>query len=142
MTTILPPFTRMCFKDLSKHGDIAHLLLRLAVAAIFINHGMQKWPMLTGPAPEGMSDTMLLIMKLLAITEPLAGVALILGLLTQVAALGLCVVMISALYTKISGDSPMNRWEIDMILLVANIVLIIEGPGKYSLDAMWMKKKR
>ena len=133
----------MCFKDFSKHGDVAHLLLRLAVAAIFINHGMQKWPMLTGPAPEGMSATMLTIMKVLAVAEPAAGVALLLGLLTQVAAAGLCLVMISALYNKLSGGRPMNSWEIDMILLVSNIVLIIEGPGKYSMDAkLLMKKKR
>lgn len=133
----------MCWKDYTKHSDVARLLLRLSVAAIFINHGMQKWPMLTADAaPEGMSSTMFMIMKLLAVAEPLAGIALILGLLTQVAAAGLCLVMISALYNKLTGGRPMNSWEIDMLLLAVNISIIIFGPGKYAVDAKWMKKRK
>ncbi len=127
------------FKNLSRHTDIAILLLRLAVAAVFINHGMQKWPLLQ-EVPEGMPETMVSIMKMLAIAEPLAGVALILGLLTRVANVGLMLVMISALYMKLTGGMPMNVWEIDMLLLISNIALFILGPGKYSIDSKWMRK--
>lgn len=115
--------------------------MRLVIAAVFINHGMQKWVLWSGEAVP-MPATMLTIMKVLAIAEPLAGLALILGLLTRVANIGLILVMGSAIVMKISGGAPLNAWEIDMILLAANVVLLIEGPGKYSIDATMMKKKK
>ena len=89
--------------NLSKYSDLAHLVLRLAVAAAFLYHGTMKFGFLQGAAPEGMSDTLVMIFKFLAIAEPLAGVALIIGLLTQVAAAGLALVMVCAIYFKASG---------------------------------------
>ena len=129
----------LLFKNLSKYGDVAHLILRLAVAAVFINHGLQKWALWTD-MPPGMPATMFSIMRILAVAEPAAGLALVLGLLTRVANVGLMIVMVSALVMKLSGGASMNMWEIDLLLLTANIVLFIAGPGKYSLDAGWMKK--
>lgn len=122
-----------------RYGDIAHLLLRLVVAAVFINHGLQKLGMWSG-APDVMSATMVNIMKLLSIAEPLAGVALIIGLLTRFANVGLMIVMLSAFVMKITRGSPMNSWEIDAILFIVNLVLFLEGPGRYSLDATMSKR--
>ena len=114
---------------------IGLLVLRLVVATAFIYHGMQKWGLWSG-VPEGMSSGMVTLMKVLSICEPLAGVALILGLLTPVAVIGLLVVMISAMYMKISGGSPFAMWEIDFLLFGSLVALLTNGPGKFSLDQL------
>ena len=121
--------------NLSQYSDVAHLVLRLAVAAAFLYHGSMKWGFLQDPAPEGMSDSLVMIFKFLAIAEPLAGVALVIGLLTQVAAAGLALVMVCAIYFKVSGGSNFGQVELEMMLLAASVALVIEGAGKYSLDA-------
>ncbi len=126
------------FKNYSRHADVAHFLLRLAVAAAFLNHGLQKWALWQQVPPE-MPGNMLMLMRMLSVAEPLAALSLILGLLMRLANIGLMLVMISALYLKLSSGLPMNVWEIDMLLLTANIVLFIEGAGRYSLDAKLKK---
>ncbi len=131
----------MCLsRDLSQYRNHALLLLRCVVAAIFLYHGTQKWQFWS-MAPDGMSQNMLFIMRLLSVAEPLAGIALILGLLTQVAAAGLIVVMISAMWMKISGKQPFGKWEIDLLLFAANIALIVLGPGAFSLDVRTPPKR-
>lgn len=130
----------MCFsKDLSPYKDFAHLALRLAVGAIFLYHGSQKWALWSG-APEGMSSGMVTLFKVLSVVEPLGGLALILGVCTQLAASALAVVMIGAITMKLTGvmgpqAMSFQRWELDLILLAANVALIIEGAGTWSVDA-------
>ena len=120
---------------LSKYKDVAHLVLRLPIAAAFLYHGTMKFGFLQGSAPEGMSDTLVMIFKFLAIAEPLAGIALLIGLLTQVAAAGVALVMVCAIYFKASGGFDFGKVELEIILLAASVALVIEGAGAYSLDA-------
>lgn len=131
----------MFTKDLSPYRDHALLILRLAVAAIFLYHGIDKWQFFQmAAAPEGMTPALLTIMKVLAVAEPLAGIGLVLGLLTQLASLGLIIVMVGALVWKIGigGEGAnLSFWEIDLILLAANIAILVFGPGKISLDHQW-----
>lgn len=127
---------------LQKHNDCALLLLRLALGAVFIYHGWAKWGM---EAP----NTMMTILK---IAEPLGGIALVLGALTQLASLGLAIIMVGAIYMKMTGfgQAPFNvtgtfapqggmGWEFDLVLLAGAIVLMVMGAGKYAVDGM-MKK--
>ena len=119
-------------------------MLRLLIGCLFIYHGTMKLA-LWGPVDPAMqmSGTMLSILRMLSILEPLAGLALIIGLFSQVASLGLILVMISAMYTKIPAGAPFTKWELDLILLVINVVAVVIGPGKYSLDyALSAKKKK
>lgn len=133
----------MHISALHKNSDYAFLFLRLIIAAIFLVHGYQKWALWsTAPA---MPETLLTIMRFLSIAEPIAGIALIIGLFTQIAAIGLCVVMVSAIYTKInvfgSGFSGNGGWEFDLVILAATLVLVFHGAGKFSLDAAVQNKK-
>lgn len=122
------------FASFNKYSDLAFLALRLAVAASFLYHGLMKWGMWS-TVPEGMTDTMLTIMRALSIIEPVAGLMLIVGLCTRCAALALAVVMVGAITTKVTGDTPTyGRMELDVMLLAANLVLLTTGGGKFSMN--------
>ncbi len=123
------------------------LLLRLALGAIFIFHGTQKWALWQAGAGAGMSDNMLMLMKALSIIEPLAGLAVILGIFTCWASVLLALVMIGAIYTKITVmklgfSTPTGAgWEFDFILLAASLCLMMSGAGKISLDNKCCKEE-
>jgi putative oxidoreductase len=111
--------------SLYNHVDWALLGLRIAVGAIFLAHGISKWPMWKMQPSTEMPKGMLMTMRLLSVVEPLGGAAVLLGVLTQVAAIGLGVIMLGALYlkitkwkTKFTGN---NGWEFDLLLLAANL---------------------
>lgn len=128
---------------LNRHGDWGLLLLRLAIGAVFIYHGMMKW---------SMQDASML-MTILKFAEPIGGIALILGVLTQLASLGLAIIMVGAIYMKATGfgSSALNfagtfapqggtGWEFDLVLLAGCLVLFFMGAGRMAVDGMIWKK--
>lgn len=124
-------------QSLKKHSDIAHLILRLVIGAIFLYHGSQKW-MFWSASPDGMPANMVMLFKFLSIVEPLGGLALILGVLTRYASLGLGIIMIGAIYMKWGAGFATAQgpgWEFDLMILAGCIALMFEGAGKYSVDA-------
>ena len=130
----------MSLSSLHRHGDLAVLVLRVVIGAVFIGHGMMKFGSFQQPA-EGMN----LVMMILAVAEPIGGAALILGVLTQWAALGLAIVMVGAILTKqfvwggsfISSSGP--AWEFDATVLGGLLVLLCYGAGRLSADSMLRK---
>lgn len=130
------------FSSLKQHGDWALLVLRLAIGAIFIFHGWSKW---------GIEEPNT-IMTILKFAEPLGGIAMVLGVLTQLASLGLAIIMLGAIYMKMTGfgsgafdfagtfvTQSGPGWAYDMIILAGCIVTLFMGAGKVSVDGM-MKK--
>lgn len=126
--------------SLSRHSDWAMLILRLVIGAIFLYHGIGKWAM----------EDANTIMTILKFAEPLGGLALILGALTQLAAIGLSIIMLGAIYMKATGFGQGAfdllgtfgegaKWEFDLMILAGCITLIIMGAGRLSLDAMIFK---
>ena len=129
--------------------DVGLLILRLIAGFIFLAHGYQKffvfgidgatgaftqmgvpWPAITAP--------------LTAAVEVLAGLAVIFGLLTRVAALGLAIDMLGAIaLVKAKGGfySP-NGMEFELMLSGAALALVFTGAGEYSLDAIWTKRRK
>lgn len=121
----------MCFKTLQKNKDVSILLLRLAIAGVFLAHGYMKFQSF---------ESLPALMKLLAVVEPLGGAAMLIGLLTRWAGLGLAIIMLGAIYTKITGmgvgfTGPGAGWEFDLLILMSCIMMMTMGAGKYSLDA-------
>ncbi len=116
--------------------DWALLLLRVSVGASFIVHGIMKWPQWNEPSTGGMD----LLMKLLGLVEPVMGAATIMGLLAPVAAAVLGIVMIGAIYMKLTAfGAPFagkSGWELDLLLLASNAALYSFGPGAFSMDAI------
>ena len=129
----------------ARHQDWVLLLLRVVIAAIFILHGSMKWSFWAG-APADMPASMLTIMKILSVVEPLAGLAVLLGAFTCWAAGALAVIMVGAIFLKlavmkVAFADPTGKmgWEFDALILAGNLVLMTVGAGAYSLDAMRRK---
>ncbi|MBI3618665.1 DoxX family protein [Candidatus Peregrinibacteria bacterium] len=133
-------------KPIRSLQDWSLLILRVVVAAAFLVHGSMKWGVWSADAMV-MSDTMLLIFKILSILEPLMGIALILGIFTPIAAAVLGVIMLGAMFMKIDvmqvaySARQGTGWEYDLTLLGANLVLLAFGAGKFSLDETVGKKR-
>jgi putative oxidoreductase len=130
----------------------APLLLRAALAAVFIFHGLEKvkpefnygahWAGDAQSAP---------VQMLVAWGELLGGVALALGILTRWAAIGLIIIQIGAIVTVtgekgfglIHGASEYKGgYEYNFVLILVTAALAILGPGTFSLDRVIRVKSR
>ncbi len=127
-------------KNDPKYQNGALLFLRLVLAAIFIVAGYAKLPLWNGPI-EGMSETMLLLMKFISIVEPLGAIALIAGFLTKWASLGLAIIMVGAIFilqfTMQTGFSTATGagWNFPLMLLAGCAILMAFGAGKWAIDS-------
>jgi len=126
--------------SLHRFSDVALLLLRLALGTVFLVHGLPKRGLWSAQPSERMPASMLRNLRILSIAEPAGALGLIFGFLTQLAGLGLVIVMLGAiqfLRTKAhrkftEGNSP--GWEFEFMLMVVALALAILGGGKYALD--------
>lgn len=118
-------------------------LLRWLLAAIFFMHGTQKafgwfggdgWSntLATWGDPAGLAISPFLASTAI-ITELLASLALFLGLLTRLAAIGVVAVMASAIY-YVHSDLGLASMEYPLSLLVVGVSLVFMGGGRASLD--------
>lgn len=120
------------------------LLIRIAVAAVFIYHGWSKFA--------AMDNTIIFFSSiglapffayLVAGIELLGGVLMLLGAYTCVAGLALAVIMIFSIFlVKIKmGFVPA---EPDILLFASTLAVALIGPGRYSLQKCcscgWCKK--
>lgn len=125
--------------SLTSYSDWGLLALRLAIGAVFVVHGKAKMGMWKMQPNGQMKAPMVSLMKLLSIAESLGGLALIIGVWTEAAALGLGIIMLGAIYFKMKvWKSPFTSqtatgWEFDLVLLAGNLVLLTSGPGAFTL---------
>jgi putative oxidoreductase len=128
----------MIFPQLTQFTDIALLLLRLMVGIVFITSGYQH---LKDPATRskdiGMSKSFTMF---LGAAELAGGLGVISGVLAQVAAIGLILVMLGAMQKKIFtwhtgfwGKSGTNGWSYETMLVVMNLVIISTAGGNLTL---------
>jgi putative oxidoreductase len=127
----------MMFPSLSRFLPIGLLLLRLMVGIVFIDSG---WNDLRTPAERaqsiGKSRNFTIF---LGAAEILGGVGVVLGIWPQLAALGLILVSLGAIYEKILvwhtgfwGDKTYG-WHYDLMFLVMNLVIVLSNGGPYVL---------
>lgn len=126
------------FMTIQDFNDWGLLILRLAVAASFMYHGLDKMKMWKMQPSEKMPSKMLSMFRLLSVVEPLGAIAFILGFLTQIAAIGFIIIMIGAIRFK-TGQwqkkfADPGGWELDLVLLLAAIAVFFTGAGTISLD--------
>ena len=117
------------------------LILRLALGLVFLVHGGQKLFMMGLGRTAGMLSQMgvpgaSLLGPLLAIAEPLAGVALVIGLLTRVAGLGVAIDMLGAIlfFHRLHGFFVPMGIEFPMMLCASGLALAALGAGPFSVD--------
>jgi len=147
--------------DLSPRVDrpIGPLLIRIMVGGVFVSEGIQKflYPAKLGagrfesiglPAPELLGPT-------IAVTETLAGLLLLLGLLTRPAAIAILGVMTGAIVTtkvpvllghgflglevrelpRYGFWSMAHEMRTDWAMWIGALFLLVVGPGAWSVDA-------
>jgi putative oxidoreductase len=128
----------MIFPQLAQFTDIALLLLRLMVGIVFITSGYKH---LKDPATRskdiGMSKSFTVF---LGAAELAGGLGVISGVLAQLAAIGLILVMLGAIQKKIFiwhtgfwGKSGTDGWSYDTMLVVVNLVIVTTGGGNLTL---------
>ena len=119
-------------------SNLALLALRIAVGVTFIVHGVQKQAMWKMQPTEQLPAPLLRVLRFLSIVEPLGGVAVLAGFLTPFAAAGLAIIMLGAINLKSrtmhKGFTGDGGWELDFVILAANVALVLSGAGAWSLD--------
>lgn len=94
----------MTFPELSRFLAMALLLMRLMVGAIFITSG---WSDVTRAEERAKSIEMSKSFTLfLGVAELAGGLGVVFGVLTQLAALGLILVMLGAIFSPSLSSSP------------------------------------
>jgi putative oxidoreductase len=124
----------------------APLLLRAALAAVFIYHGLEK---VRPEAQYGLhwfeDKQPQAVQALVAWGELLGGVAVALGILTRYAALGLILIMAGAIWT-VTGPKGFGvtagGYEYNFVIILVCAALAILGPGTFSLDRVIKVKTR
>ena len=129
--------------------NLALLVLRLVGGGIMIAHGWQKlfvfgignigasFAKMGVPAPA-------VIGPFIGLLEFLAPIAIVVGLLTRLAALGLACDMLGAIlvvHMKNGFFNPMG-FEFPLSLLGIYVTLVIAGAGDHSIDASMAQRRR
>lgn len=134
---------RIPMPALTGAAGLAPLALRLAGGIVMTAHGLSK----LGSGPEMFGETLamlgvplpVLTAWLVALIELLGGIALLVGLLTRLAAaLETIVLVVAMLLVKvnvgfISGDGGAGA-ELDIALIAVFVGLLLLGPGRLSID--------
>jgi len=127
----------MSFPDLSRFADYGFLLLRLMVALVFVTSGWGHLRNAEARSKEiGMSKGFTLF---LGAAEFAGGLGVGFGVLTQLAALGLIIIMLGAIQKKIfvwhSGfwGKGGQGWHYDLMLVIMMLVIIFTNGGRFVL---------
>lgn len=132
----------MTFPQLAQFTDVALLLLRFMVGILFITSGYKH---LKDPATRskdiGMSKSFTIF---LGAAELAGGLGVISGVLAQLAAIGLILVMLGAIQKKIFtwhtgfwGKAGTNGWSYDTTLIVMSLVIVTTGGGNLTLTHLF-----
>jgi len=128
----------------NKLHDIAFWGLRATIGAIFVVHGSGKFGpgfvgFLTGPL--GLPAELQIP---IALAETIAGILLIIGVLTRISSSVLSIIMLGAIF-HVKGASNFTgegAYEYDLLLLAACLVIIVAGPGRISVAHVIKKLPR
>ncbi len=131
-----------------KWAEWAPLLLRVALGLVFLMHGYDKVFVkgiagITGFLSSLGFPMATLFAYILSYGELVFGILLIVGLFTHWAAKFAIVVGLVAWVTVHLSNGfwvSDGGYEFIMLITAAAISVMISGPGRYSLDEMWLKK--
>jgi putative oxidoreductase len=128
-------------------------IIRVILGVVFFAHGAQK--MLGWFGGTGLKETLRTMHELVGLPIPLAflavtseflgGLGLIAGLLGRVAAIGICITMVSAivmvhwrngLFLNWFGERKGHGFEYHLLAIALAIAIIVRGSGAASLDRL------
>lgn len=127
----------------SGRAGFGMLVLRIAVGAAFVLHGFGKiqhpmsWMGAAAPVPG-------FLQAAAALSEFGGGIALILGLLTPLACLGiLCTMFVALAMVHLPAGHPFvtqepgkPSYELALVYFSAALFYLLAGPGAFSIDAL------
>ena len=127
----------------ARRTDLALTLLRVVLGVVFMAHGGQKlfvygldgvaggFAQMGAPLP-GITG------PLVAFGEFFGGLALVIGLLTRLAGVGLAIIMLGAIFIAHIGAGffAPNGIEFPLTLLTGALALAITGAGAFSADGV------
>jgi len=129
----------------SNTTDVALLLARVGIAALMLSHGLPKLSMLFSSAPVQFPSVMGLgsgvSLSLAVFAEVLCSVLILVGFKTRLATIPLIITMLVAALL-IHGNDPLATREPSLQYLLAFVVLLFAGSGRYSLDHLVKNQKR
>jgi putative oxidoreductase len=125
------------FPQLLHLDDVALLCLRLVVAVVFFESGRRHAADPVGRAASiGLSPG---FTRFIGIGEMAAALGIGFGVLAQVAALGLILIMLGAIQKKVFvwhtgfwGEKTYG-WHYDLTYLVCNLVILTTGGGRFII---------
>jgi uncharacterized membrane protein YphA (DoxX/SURF4 family) len=131
----------------STFQNVALLILRIIIAAIFYVSAYFKFPFWSG-VPDGMqmSSFLLFTTKLLSIAEPLGATAVLFGFLTRLASWGLIIILLGAIYVSqfvygIGFVTPTSAgWNMPLATLGGCVILAAFDAGEWSIDSRRIKR--
>jgi putative oxidoreductase len=137
-------------KLMATQNDVALTILRVVLGVVFLAHGSQKMLGLFGGF--GFRGTMGFLTHmgmpapvafLVICTEFFGGLGLIFGLLTRIAALGICGLMTGAIFIVHLQNGFFMNWmgkqkgegfEFHLLALAMAAALLLRGAGAFSAD--------
>jgi putative oxidoreductase len=142
----------MFAKLLKPHVDLAALLLRWGLAAIFVVHGYIKVMQNASLFPQELSLT---TQTVVGWAELICGLALAVGLLSRIAALGIIALQVGAIIL-VTGRHALEGLEIgprgakftkvgpeyNLVLIIMALALLVLGSGAVSLDHLLLSRWR
>jgi|SRR5690554_184430 len=139
-------------KMMATNNSWGLLALRLGAGAIFIAHGAGKFGIGGGGGLEGTTNMVaglgfpvpVVFAVLLASSEFIGGMLLVLGLLTRLAAFTQVIAMAVAVFMMhwSNGLTGAGGYEWAMLLGLAAFCLMMDGAGRFSVDRMLGGKRR
>ena len=133
-------------ETLTNLSPYAHWFLRLAIASVFIYHGLTKFPVLGGMAE--MMGLPVAILFLVAVAETVGGSLVLLGgflkdWMTRIGALMLMPIMLGAIFMvhwgqwhfKATESHPMGGMQFQVTMLLVLLYLFVKGNSVNSSEA-------
>jgi putative oxidoreductase len=125
------------FPQLYRFTDLGLFLLRLMIAIVFLNSG---WGHVKDPAKRGESIGVSKGFTLfLGLAEIAGSLGIIFGVLQQLAAIGLILIMLGAIQKKMFvwhtgfwGEKA-SGWHYDLMFVVMCLVVLFTNGGRYGL---------
>lgn len=129
-------------RTLSKTVNWVLLALRLVLGGTFFTHGWAKWDNFTAmaesfPDPLGVGSFTSLVLAIFA--EAVCSLGVCMGFLHRLALIPMIFTMGIAFFV-IHGGDPFAAKELSFVYLIVFGVLLVTGPGRYSVDYLFLSK--
>ncbi len=120
--------------------EYAALILRIGLGVMFLSHGLLKVMVFTLPGTAGFFEQVGFpgwLAYIVTFAEIGGGLLLIAGVAVRAVSLALIPVLLGAVFVHFGSgwvfSNPNGGWEYPAFLVLASVVQVLLGPGKFAL---------